>query len=143
MFFSLFGYWARGGGVSPKGLVHTQLVQFFTQKWKFFKLFFDAVITQNEHSRYVRHVSGRIHVFFTLFAIGCGGGGVKRDWKTTYLRIFAAYLAQKSKFLQLIFFIPLSKICKAFLAPINVLFTLLRMCVALVQFCTTPTCRKK
>ena len=31
MFFTLFGYWLRGGGgVSPKGWVHNLLVQFFT-----------------------------------------------------------------------------------------------------------------
>ena len=31
MFFTLFGYWAYpGGGVSPKGLVHNLLMQFFT-----------------------------------------------------------------------------------------------------------------
>ena len=29
MFFTLFGYWAGGGG-SPKGLVHNLLVQLFT-----------------------------------------------------------------------------------------------------------------
>ena len=31
MFFTLFGYQVRGGGVSPKGLVHNLLLmQFFT-----------------------------------------------------------------------------------------------------------------
>ena len=32
MFFTLFGYWARGGGGggSPKGLVHTPLMQILT-----------------------------------------------------------------------------------------------------------------
>ena len=30
MFFTLFGYWAHGGGGgSPKGLVHNLLMQFF------------------------------------------------------------------------------------------------------------------
>ena len=29
MFFTVFGYWVRGGG-SPKGLVHNLLMQFFT-----------------------------------------------------------------------------------------------------------------
>ena len=36
---------------------------------------FDSVITQNDHPSCVKHVLRRIHVFFTLFAMGCGGGG--------------------------------------------------------------------
>ena len=44
MFPTLFGYWAHGGGgVSPKGLVHNQLMQFFTlgsSKIEVFKTFF-------------------------------------------------------------------------------------------------------
>ena len=47
MFFTLFGYWARGG--SPKGLVHNLLMQFFTlgsSKIKVFETYFsDTVIT--------------------------------------------------------------------------------------------------
>ena len=31
--------------------------------------------TQNDHSRYVKHVLGRIYVFFTLFGYQVGGGG--------------------------------------------------------------------
>ena len=51
MFFTLFGYWAHvgGGGVSPKGLVHNQLMHFFTldsSKIEVFEsFFFDIVIT--------------------------------------------------------------------------------------------------
>ena len=30
MFFTLFGYWVRGGGGAPKGWVHNLLMQFFT-----------------------------------------------------------------------------------------------------------------
>ena len=30
MLFTLFRYWAQGGGVSPKGLVHNLLMQFVT-----------------------------------------------------------------------------------------------------------------
>ena len=48
MFFTLFGYWFRGGG-SPKGLVHNLLMQFFTldsSKIEVFETcFFDIVIT--------------------------------------------------------------------------------------------------
>ena len=51
MFFTLFGYWARGagGGGSPKGLVHNLLMQFFTldsSKIEVFETYsFDIVIT--------------------------------------------------------------------------------------------------
>ena len=42
VFFTLFGYWVRGGGGgSPNGLVHNLLRQFFTvgsSKWKFLNL---------------------------------------------------------------------------------------------------------
>ena len=58
-----------GGGGSPNGLVHNLLVQFFTlgsSKIEVFETcFFDVVTTQNDHTRYVKHVSGRIYVFFT------------------------------------------------------------------------------
>ena len=48
MFFTLFGYWAHGG-VSPKGLVHNLLMQFFTlgsSKIQVFETYFsDTEIT--------------------------------------------------------------------------------------------------
>ena len=60
-----------GGGGAPKGLVHNLLMQFFTlgsSKIEVFETcFFDIVTTQNDHPRYVRHVLGRIYVFFTPF----------------------------------------------------------------------------
>ena len=38
------------------------------------------VTTQNDHPRYVKHVLGRIYVFFTLFGyqVPGGGGGAPR-----------------------------------------------------------------
>ena len=51
MFFTPFGYWARGRGAGggPKGLVHNLLMQFFTlggSKIEVFKThFFYTVIT--------------------------------------------------------------------------------------------------
>ena len=50
MFFTLFGYQVRGGGgVSPRGLVHNLLMQFFTpdsSKIEVFETcFFDLVTT--------------------------------------------------------------------------------------------------
>ena len=57
--------------MSPKGLVHHVLMQFFTlgsSKTEVFETcFYDIVITQNNHPRYVKHVLGRIYVSFTLF----------------------------------------------------------------------------
>ena len=38
--------------------------------------FFDIVTTQYDHPRYVKHVLGRIYVFFYLtWDLGAGGGG--------------------------------------------------------------------
>ena len=63
----------------PKGLVHNLLMQFFTlgsSKIEVFETYFsDIVATQCDHTRYVKHILGRVYVFFTLFGIGCGGGG--------------------------------------------------------------------
>ena len=59
------------GGGSPKGLVRNLLMQFFTLGGSKIEVsetyFFDILTTLNDHPRYVRHVLGRIYVFFTLF----------------------------------------------------------------------------
>ena len=61
------------------GLVHNLLMQFFTvesSKMEVFETyFFDIVITQNDHSSYVKHALGCIYVVFTLFGYWVGGGG--------------------------------------------------------------------
>ena len=53
------------------GPVHNLLMQFFTldsSKIKVFETcFYDIVTTQYDHLRYLKHVLGRIYVFFTLF----------------------------------------------------------------------------
>ena len=53
------------------GEVHNLLMQFFTlgsSKIEVFKTgFYDIVITQNDHPRYVKHGLGCICVFFILF----------------------------------------------------------------------------
>ena len=81
VFFTLFGYWVGGGGV-PKGLVHNLLMQFFTlgsSKIEVSETYFiDIVTTHNGHPRYVKHVLGRIYVFFTFF----WGGGVSQGIST-------------------------------------------------------------
>ena len=51
--------------------MHNLLMQFFTPGSSnievFEPYFFDIVTTQHNHPRYVKHVLGRIYVFFTLF----------------------------------------------------------------------------
>ena len=73
------GIRSGGGGGSPKGLVHNLLMQFFTPDSSKIEVsetcFFDIVTTQYDHPRYVKHVLGRIYVFFTRFGNQVGGGG--------------------------------------------------------------------
>ena len=81
MCFSLYlGIWrgGEGGGVSQG--IGTQPSCAVFHRWElknrsFRNFFFDIATTQYDHPRYVKHVSARNHVFFTLFAIGCGGDG--------------------------------------------------------------------
>ena len=89
-------------------------MQFFTpdsSKMEVFETyFFDIVTTQNDHPRYVKHVLGRIYVFFALFGYqvgggGGGGGGLPRDGCTTCLCSFSPRTAQRWKFLKLVFVI--------------------------------------
>ena len=91
--------------------MHNLLMQFFTpdsSKIEVFETcFFDIVTTQNDHPSYVKHVLGRIYVFFTLFGnqVRGGGGGLLEDWYTTCLCSFSPRTAQKWKFLKLVFVI--------------------------------------
>ena len=59
------------GGGSPKGLVHNLLMQFFTMGRSKIEVFetclYDIMITRYDHPSYVKHVLGRIYMFFTLF----------------------------------------------------------------------------
>ena len=52
-------------------MVHNLLMQFFTLGSSKIEVFehcvFDIVTTQYDHPRYVKHVLGRIYVFFTRF----------------------------------------------------------------------------
>ena len=63
------------------GPVHNLLMQFFTvgsSKIEVFETyFFDIVTTHYDHPRYVKHVLGRIYMFFILFGYlpHRGGGG--------------------------------------------------------------------
>ena len=93
MFFTLFGYW--GGGGAPTGLVHNLLMQFLTldsSKMECFETcFFDTVITQNDQPRYVKHVLGRIYVFFTLFGYWVRGGGSPKGLVHNVLMQFVTF----------------------------------------------------
>ena len=68
MFFTVLGY---SGGGAPKGLVHNLLMQVFTLDSSeievFETCFYDIVTIQYDHPRNVKHVLGRIYLFFTLF----------------------------------------------------------------------------
>ena len=59
--------------------MHYLLMQFFTlesTKIEVFETcFYDIVTTQYDRPRYVKHVLGRIYVFFTLFGYWREGGG--------------------------------------------------------------------
>ena len=66
------------------GPVHNLLMQFFAPDSSKIEVsetyFYDIVTTQYDHPRYVKHVLGRIYMFFTLFGYwphGGGGGGRK------------------------------------------------------------------
>ena len=71
-------------GGAPKGLVHNLLMQFFTpdsSKMEVFETcFFDTVITQNDHPRYVKHVLARIYVVSTLFWVCVARGILFARW---------------------------------------------------------------
>ena len=107
VFFTLFGYWVGGGG-SPKGLVHNLLMQFFpldNSEMEVFKTcFFDIVTTQCDHPSYLKHILGRIYMFFTLFGYWFGGG-LPRDRYTACLCSFSPWTAPKWKFSNLVFLI--------------------------------------
>ena len=157
MFWACGVLGARGGGspkglVEKKGLVHVQLVQFFTlgsSKIKVFETcFFDLVIAVNDHPRYVKHVSGRIHVFFTLFAIGWEGGGQTGLVHILLMQFFTLYSSKIAVFETYFFGIVITqndhpRYVKHVLARIYVVFTLSWVCVAWGRFSARWTCRRQ
>ena len=70
-FYPIWVLGPGGGGGARKGWIHNLLMHFFTLgslKIEVFETCFcDIVTTQYDHPRYVKHISGRIYVFFTLF----------------------------------------------------------------------------
>ena len=79
MFFTYLGIRSElgGGGCQGIGTQPTYVVfQPLQLKNRIFETcFFDIVITQNDHPRYVKHVFGRVCVCLTLFGNLLPGGG--------------------------------------------------------------------
>ena len=76
VFFTQFGCVCGGGGGTKGSRAHNlrSFPASAAQKWKFSETdFFDTLTIQNDQISYVKHVLDPVHVFFTLF--GCGGGG--------------------------------------------------------------------
>ena len=74
VFFTVFGYWARGGGGVCKEIGTEPVYAVFivgSSKSEVFETYFvDTVTTQNDHPRYVKHVLGSIYVFWVHVARG-------------------------------------------------------------------------
>ena len=83
-------------------------MQFFTldsSKIEVFETcFFDIVITQNDHPRYVKHVLGCIYVFVTLFGYWVGGGGSPRGLVHNLLVQFLTVESSKIEVFETCFF---------------------------------------
>ena len=60
---------------------------------------------KNDHPSYVKHVLGRIHVFFTLFAIGCGGRGGQTRMVHNLLMLFFSLYSSKIQVSEAFFFL--------------------------------------
>ena len=86
VFFTLFGYWVRGGG-APQGtqpscaVFHPSCSEMEVSQ----PCLFDIVATHNDHARYVRHILGSIHVFFMVTGSVCHLG---RPWDGFWLIIW-------------------------------------------------------
>ena len=92
-------------------MVHNLLMRFFTpdsRKIEVFETcFFDIVTTYNDHPSHVKHVLGRMYMFFTLFGyqVRWGGGGSPKGLVHNLLMQFLTPGSSKSKFLKLVFLI--------------------------------------
>ena len=133
VFFTLFG--CGGGGGVPRGLGHTTCLCSFpasaAQKWKFSETdFFDTLTIQNDQISYVKHVLDPLHVFFTLFGCGGGGGGTKGSRAHNLLMQFSGLSNSKMEISETDFFDTLTiqndqiSYVKHVLDPVHVFFTL-------------------
>ena len=93
-------------------MVHNLLMQFFTlgsSKIEVFETyFFDIVTAQYDHPRYVKHVLGRIYVFYILFGYwvrgGGGGGGAPRGLVHNLLMQFFTLYSSKIEVFETYFY---------------------------------------
>ena len=87
---------------------HNLLMQFFTPDSSKIEVsetcFFDIVTTQYDHPRYVKHVLGRIYVFFTLFGYWVGGGGSPKGLVHNLLMQFFTLDSSKIEVFETYFF---------------------------------------
>ena len=88
-------------------MVHSLLMQLFTldnSKMELFKTcFFDIVTTQYDHPSYLKHILGRIWVFFTLFGYWVWGGGSPKGLVHNLLMPFFPLDSSKMEFSKLVF----------------------------------------
>ena len=66
--------------------------------------FFDTLTIQNDQISYVKHVLAPLHVFFTLFGCGGGGGGSKGFGAHNLLMQFCGLGSSKMEFSETDFF---------------------------------------
>ena len=91
------------------GPVHNLLMQFFTpgsSKIEVFETCFSVIVTtQYDHPRYVKHVLGRIYVFFTPFGYWAhvGGGGSPKGLVHNLLMLFHLVQLKNRSFRNLFF----------------------------------------
>ena len=132
VFFTLFGW---GGGGGTKGCrAHNLLMQFAglgNSKMEISETdFFDTLTIQNDQISYVKHVLDPVHVFFTLFGCGGGGGGTKGSRAHNLLMQFSGLGSSKMEISETDFFDTLTiqndqiSYVKHVLDPVHVFFTL-------------------
>ena len=106
--FHHIGVFCWGGGVA-KELVHSLLMQIFTldsSKIEVFKTCFsDMVTTQCNHPSYLKHILGRIYMFFTPFGYWVGLGGLPRDRSTACSCSFSLLDSSKMEVFKTLFFL--------------------------------------
>ena len=100
VFFTLFGYWGRGGKGSRAQLADAV---YQPRQLKNGNFQFNVLTIQNDQISHVKHVLAPLYVFFTL--LGCWGGGGSQGGRGTTCCSFPASAAQKWKFPKLIFLI--------------------------------------
>ena len=114
MFWAVFmcfspylGIGCGGEGVLPRDW-YTSFFRLYSSKVEVFETYFFIfcyfLSTQYDHPRYVKHVLGRIYVFFTLFGYWVREGGVPKGLVHNLLmRFFSPIQLKKRSFRNLFF----------------------------------------